>query len=214
MAGDVVAAQALLGSADNILRELDDPTMHEVRAAVAADMAAVRAVPRVDVEGTYLRLAALAEQADKLVIFELPQEETQPAQAREKTWQDRLKQGYEEALAKLSSYIIIRRRDVPMQALMDPQWEGLVRQNTRMLLEQAQVALLSGNRVLYGASLERARRWVGEFFESDGAAAQAMSREITQLMDVEIAAGSPDISRSLQALDNVMKQRLDQGGTE
>ena len=45
---------------------------------------------------------------------------------------------------KLSDYIVIRRRDVPMQALMDPQWEGLVRQNLRMLLEQAQVALLSG----------------------------------------------------------------------
>ena len=74
MADDVAAAQALLGSADKILLELDDVRLHEVRAAVASDLAAVRAVPRVDVEGVYLRLAALIEQAGKLVIFQLPEQ--------------------------------------------------------------------------------------------------------------------------------------------
>jgi uroporphyrin-3 C-methyltransferase len=214
MAGDVVAAQALLGSADTILLELDDVRLHEVRAAVASDLAAVRAVPRVDVEGVYLRLAALVEQAGKLVIFQLPEQEVGPQQLPADNWQGRLRQGYQAALDKLSNYIIIRRRDVPMQALMDPQWEGLVRQNLRMLLEQAQVSLLSGNEILYRESLERAQHWVGEFFESDEAAARAMSREITALTDVDVATHLPDISRSVQALDAVMKQRVQQGGAE
>lgn len=214
MANDVAAAQALLGSADKILLELDDVRLHEVRAAVASDLAAVRAVPRVDVEGVYLRLAALIEQAGKLVIFQLPEQAVGPEQQPADTWQARMRQGYEAALTKLSNYIIIRRRDVPMQALMDPQWEGLVRQNLRMLLEQAQVSLLSGNETLYRASLERARHWVGEFFESDEAAARAMAREITQLTDVDVATSVPDISNSVQALDAVMKQRLQSGGVE
>ncbi len=214
MAGDVVAAQALLSSADTILLGLDDVRLHEVRAAVASDLAAVRAVPRVDVEGVYLRLAALVEQAGKLVIFQLPKQEAEPQQLPADNWQGRLRQGYQAALEKLSNYIIIRRRDVPMQALMDPQWEGLVRQNLRMLLEQAQVSLLSGNETLYRESLERAQHWVGEFFESDEAAARAMSREITALTDVDVATQLPDISRSVQALDAVMKQRLQQGGAE
>lgn len=214
MANDVGAAQALLGSADTILLELDDVRLHEVRAAVASDLAAVRAVPRVDVEGTYLRLAALIEQAGKLVIFQLPEQEAAPPQQPADTWQARVRQGYEAALTKLSNYIIIRRRDVPMQALMDPQWEGLVRQNLRMLLEQAQVSLLSGNETLYRESLERAQHWVGEFFESDEAAARAMSLEITQLTDVDVATQLPDISNSVQALDAVMKQRLQSGGAE
>jgi uroporphyrin-3 C-methyltransferase len=215
MAGDTVAAQALLGGADKILRELDDAGLHNVRGAVAADLAAVRAVPKVDVEGIYLRLAALAEQATSLVIFELPQQETRiAAEAAQDTWQARLQQGYEEGLHKLSDYIIIRRRDVPMQALMDPQWEGLVRQNLRMLLEQAQMALLSGNQDLYRSSLERAQHWVAEFFESDEAAARAMAREITQLGDLNVAVSLPDISRSLRALDAAIEQRLQQGGDE
>ena len=214
MAGDAAAAQGLLGSADSILLELDDVRLHDVRAAVAADLAAVRAIPRVDVEGLYLRLAALVEQADKLVIFQLPEREARPQPEQADTWRARLRQGYEAALAKLSDYIIIRRRDEPMQALMDPQWEGLVRQNLRMLLEQAQIALLSGNQMLFQDSLERAQYWVREFFESDEAAARAMSREITALAQTNVAIELPDISGSSQALDAVMKQRLQQGGAE
>lgn len=211
MTGDVAAAQALLSSADAVLRELDDVGLHGARAAVAADMAALRAVPRIDTEGVYLRLAALIDQAGGLVIFEMPDVEAQPAVAPADDWQGRLRQGYEAALQKLSDYIIIRRRDVPMQALMDPQWEGLVRQNLRMLLEQAQVALLSGNQVLYGESLQRAEHWVAEFLESDEAAASAVAREIAELRSVTVAIDLPDISRSLRAVDEALATRLQRG---
>ena len=214
MAGDTVAARALLQSADDVVREIDDAGLHDVRAALAADTAAVRAVPGIDVEGIYLRLAALVEQADTLVIFTLPQQEDAPRTDSAEDWQGRLRDGYENALLKLSDYIIIRRRDVPVQALMDPQWEGLVRQNLRMLLEQAQVALLSGNQTLYAESLQRANHWVAEFFESDESAARAMASEIDQLADLRIAVEMPDISRSLSALDDAIERRLEQGGAE
>jgi uroporphyrin-3 C-methyltransferase len=214
MAGDTLSAKALLGSADKILRELDEPGLHEARGALAADLAAVRAVPEVDVEGIYLRLAALIEQADKLVIFQMPEAEPRLEDTPAEDWQDRLREGYESALTKLSDYVIIRRRDVPMQALMDPQWEGLVRQNLRMLLEQSQVALLSSNQVLYAESLSRANHWVAEFFESDEAAARAMAREIDQLADQQIAVDIPDLSRSLDALGQAIEKRLEQGGGE
>ena len=210
MAGDTVAARALLNSADGVLRELDDISMHKVRAAVAADLAAVRAVPTVDTQGIYLRLSALIEQADELVIFAMPEGEAMSAPPPAEDWQDRLRQGYAAALQKLSDYIVIRRRDVPMQALMDPQWESLVRQNLRMLMEQAQVALLSGNQSLYGESLERAQKWVAQFQDSDEVAASAMSRELVELASLQIAVEMPDISRSLRALDASVEQRLDE----
>jgi uroporphyrin-3 C-methyltransferase len=215
MARDTDSALALLDSADSILRQLDDVSLHDVRAAVAAEQAALRAVPKVDVEGIYLRLSALVEQADRLVIFQMQEQEDQPeARPEEGDWQVRLERGYEEAARKLSDYIVIRRRDVPMQALMDPQWEGLVRQNLRMLLEQAQVALLSGNQTLYVESLQRSQHWVAQFFDTDDAAARAMSREIAQLEGQTIQVVMPNLTRSLQALDDAVSQRLQQGGAE
>lgn len=214
MAGDTEAAQALLSSADSVLRELDDTSLHAVRGAVAADLAAVRAVAKVDVEGTYLRLAALVGQTGALKIFQMPKTEEQPRPEAAADWQGKLRQGYKAALSKLSDYIIIRRRDEPMQTLMDPQWEGLVRQNMRMLLEQAQVALLSGNQTLYTESLGRAQHWVAEFAETDEAAAQALARELTQLADIKVAVVRPDISGSLTALDKAIERRRQQGGDE
>jgi uroporphyrin-3 C-methyltransferase len=135
-------------------------------------------------------------------------------QVLEDDWQVRLERGYEEAARKLSDYIVIRRRDVPMQALMDPQWEGLVRQNLRMLLEQAQVALLSGNQTLYVESLQRSQHWVAQFFDTDESASRAMAREISQLEGQSIQVIMPDLTRSLQALDTAVKKRLQQGGAE
>ncbi len=212
MAGDPVAAQALLNSADAVLRELDDPGLHAVRAAIALDIAALRAVPQVDVEGIYLRLAALLEQADGLVIFQLPAAAAHAVPEVANDWRGRLQQGYAAALHKLSDYIIIRRRDVPMQALMDPQWEGLVRQNLRMLLEQAQIAALSGNQILYVASLDRAQQWLAQFRDSDEVTARAIAAELTQLADLTVNVAQPDISRSLQALDEATRLRLQAGG--
>lgn len=214
MAGDPVAAQALLHGADSVLRDLNDPSLHAVRAAVAADVAALRAIEKVDVQGIYLRLAALLEQADKLVIFQFQEQAKKPRPEAAEDWRGRLRQGYEAALSKLSDYIIIRRRDVPMQALMDPQWEGLVRQNLRMLLEQAQIALLSGNQALYEASLAQAQQWILHFQDSDTAAAKAIETQIKQLATLTIEVPPPNISRSQQALDEAIEQRAQSGGEQ
>jgi uroporphyrin-III C-methyltransferase len=212
MAGDVVAAKALLNSADSILLELQDVGLHSARAAVAADLAALRAVPQVDVEGTYLQLAALIGQVEQLAIFELPDAIAVVEAAPEDDWQTRLQRGYEEALHKLSDYIVIRRRDVPYEALMEPAWEGLVRQNLRMLLEQAQVALLSGNQVLFQESLERAGHWVQQFFEVDESGARALAEDMARLQDKTVAVELPDISNSLHELDRALERRLQREG--
>ena len=214
MAGDTQSAEALLRSADNTLRELDDADLHALRAAVAADLAAVRAIPKLDIQGLYLRVEALMREADALVLFELPERAvaTEPPSAED--WQARLAQGYAAAVAKLSEYIVVSRRDVPIEALMDPQYEGLVRQNLRMLLEQAQAAMLSGNTLLYRKSLQRAEGWVTQFFKEDERSAQAMAEELRRLRDERVAVSRPDLGASLAALDAVMRTRLERGANE
>ena len=215
MASDTVSARGLLQSADTILRQLDDVALHPVRRAVAADIAALRALPEIDTEGLYLRLSALADQVGGLVIFALPEREIGPAALEEGDgWHQRLRQGYEEALHTLSRYVTVRRREMPFEALVDPQWEALLRQNLVMLLQQAQVALLSGNQPLYHASLQRARHWLVEYYLAEEAAAAALARELDDLAAQAIAVELPDISRSLRELDAVTGQRLQRAGGE
>lgn len=207
MTGDTGAAGALLRSADNLLQELDGADLRDVRRALAADMLAVRAVPRLDLEGIYLRLGALIEQTASLAIFSLPEPRKEPAVAEAGDWRGRLRLGYERALEKLSSYVVFRRRDVSPEALMDPQWEAMLRQNLRLLLEQAQFALLSGNPRLFRESLQRARDWIGQFPGSDETAAGAMLRELEGLEATPISVDVPDASKTLQAMQAVMAAR-------
>ena len=213
MTGDTLSAEALLRSADNTLRELGDADLHPLRAAVAADLAAVRAVPALDIQGLYLRMEALMSQVDALVLFELPERPaSEPPSAED--WKARLAQGYAAAVAKLSEYIVVSRRDVPIEALMDPQYEGLVRQNMRMLLEQAQGAMLSSDELLYRKSLERAEGWVTQFFKEDERSARAMAEELRRLRDERVAVNLPELSASLAALDAVMRTRSGRVETE
>lgn len=207
MTGDTGAAGALLRSADNLLQELDGADLRDVRRALAADMLAVRAVPRLDLEGIYLRLGALIEQTASLAIFSLPEPRKEPAVVEAGDWRGRLRLGYERALEKLSSYVVFRRRDVSPEALMDPQWEAMLRQNLRLLLEQAQFALLSGNPRLFRESLQRARDWIGQFPGSDETAAGAMLRELEGLEATPISVDVPDASKTLQAMQAVMAAR-------
>ena len=212
MSGDTLSAEALLRSADNTLRELGDADLHTLRAAVTADLAAVRAVPKLDIQGLYLRMDALIRQVDALVLFELPERAVETEAPSADDWKARLAQGYAAAVAKLSEYIVVSRRDVPIETLMDPQYEGLVRQNMRMLLEQAQGAMLSGNELLYRKSLEHAEGWVTQFFKEEERSAQAMAEELRRLRDERVAVTLPDLGASLAALEAVMRARLGRGG--
>lgn len=213
MTGDTQSAEALLRSADRILRDMDDAALMKLREAVASDLAAVRSVPKLDIEGLYLQLEALIRQTDALVLFELPSRAPEVEAAPAEDWRGRLSEGVDAAVEKLSEYIVVSRRDAPIEALMDPQYEGLVRQNMRMLMEQAQVAMISGNEVLYRQSLERAEGWVSQFFKADQQAAQTMKEELAQLRDERVSVELPDLSASLSALDAVLDARLSDGGS-
>jgi uroporphyrin-3 C-methyltransferase len=215
MAADVRSALALLSSADGILKEMDDPELHPVRLKIAADLAALRAVPELDVEGTWMRIQALVGQLEALTLFRLPVVESaeQEALPEAADWDQRLQSGVDAALARLSNYVVVRRRQTPYEALIDPQWEGMVRQNLRMLLEQARAALLSGNQALYSQSISNARRWLGEFFSFNEAGVQAMEAELAALEQVTVSRNYPDISGSISAVKTAIrsKHRIESG---
>ena len=168
VARDVEAALSLLQQADDLLRDTGEPRFESARLALARDRAALAAVPRVDQIGLYARLSALIEQMDSLhIAFEretppVPQADT----AGEGLWEG-VSARWQAALVTLSDHLVIRRRSDEIAQLMTPEWAALARQNGQMLLEQAQIAMLSANQPLYEQSLARARDFVSVFREQD-----------------------------------------------
>ena len=194
VARDVDAALALLEQADTLLRDTGEPTFEGVRLAIARDRAALAAVPQVDQVGLYATLSGLIDQVDKLQLeFEAPAAAAGVAVTPDAGWWARATSGWHAALAKLSDHLIVRRRSDEIAQLMTPEWAALARQNIRMLIEQAQIAMLSANQPLFERSLQRASGFVALFAEQD-------EERVTSIVQTLDALGGEAIAPELPLL--------------
>ncbi len=211
LGGDPVSALRMLQQVDNILRELDDSALLPVRAALADDIAALKAMPVVDVEGTYLALDAAAKRAQRLQLLKpIAGVNSDAATAIDSgaDWRTRLQSGLRAAAARLAELVQIRRHDEPYRALLAPEHEAALRHNLQLLFEQAQLALLAGNPALYERSLAKSRDWLLTYFALDENNARALADTINELSQLPVTATPPDIGQSRRLLKRYLEQRL------
>ena len=195
------SAMQLLTAADAIIKDLDDHALYSVREALANDMANLRAAVTLDLEGHYLALAALAQQAEQLPLIQsLQLSSPRPEVPVAQSWQQRLAVGFQAALDKLSGYIQINRRDDIYKPLLAPEYEAAVRQNVRLMFEQAQMASLAGKQKLYEDSLSKVDHWLATYFTLDKVSTDAVVAQLQYLKQQQVAISLPDISGSLRAL--------------
>ena len=206
MGKEIKPALELLKAADSIIKGLDDSALYAVREALANDMSNVRAAGTFDLEGHYLALAALAHQAGQLqLIKSLQLTLAEPEIAVAESWQQRLAVGLQAALDKLSSYIQISRRDDVYKPLLAPEYEAAIRQNIRLMFEQAQMASLAGKQKLYQDSLAKAQHWLLTYFTLDKASTDAVIIQLQNLKQQQVDISLPDISSSLRALKHYIE---------
>lgn len=207
VARDVGAALSLLGQADELLRDTGEPRFESARLAIARDRAALTAVPSVDQVGLYARLSAIIDQVDQLQL-EFGKHETKdtPRPVPERSWWDQASAGWRAALAALSNHLIIRRRSDEIAQLMTPEWAALARQNARMLLEQAQIAMLSANQELFDQSLGRATEFVMLFVEQDSERVTSLVEGIESLRVEDIAPALPNLTDTRSLLESQVER--------
>ena len=213
VARDVDAALALLEQADTLLRDTGEPTFEGVRLAIARDRAALAAVPRVDQLGLYATLSGLIDQVDKLQLeFEAPAAATAAGVAvtPDAGWWAQATSGWNAALAKLSDHLIVRRRSDEIAQLMTPEWAALARQNIRMLIEQAQIAMLSANQPLFERSLQRASGFVALFAEQDEERVTSIVQTLNSRGGEAIAPELPELIETRSLLEGEV-ERLGNG---
>ncbi|PIE20438.1 MAG: heme biosynthesis protein [Neptuniibacter caesariensis] len=204
-------ALQLLKSADKIIKEIDDTGIYDVRKALAEDIAALEAVPKLDTEGVFLKLGALNKQVPNLRLIpisaqrKLPEllEEVTP-EAIEESWTTGLQESWSKVANKLDKLVVIQHRDKPVEPLLSPQQTYYLQQNLHLMLEQAQLALLQRKQASYDASLSKAHEWVATYFEEKDGTTQSLLRGISALQEVKVTAEMPDISASLRALKSYL----------
>lgn len=210
MERDVDGALALLQNADQVLEETEDMGIYPVRQELAREIQALRAVESVDRVGLYLQLEAAIEQIEDLTIANLSTD-TPPDQAAaipnvdvDPGAERPLQEAWQEFKQTLSEVVVVRRLDEPLQPLLSPRQGAYVNLNLRLMLEEAEMALLSADPVLYRRSLEKAREWLLEWYDESNSQVASLAQTLEDLAQRKISPQLPDISDSL----NLLKDRI------
>lgn len=207
---DVKGAMSLLQTADQRLAQIDNPALTPVRRAIQSEIAALDSVPQVDRTGLYLELMAQQEQ-----LATLPLEQDVQQQAAEAGDASPMQGGWKQQLSRfgqeLKDLVVVRKHDQALEALMTPEQESYLRQNVRLQLEQAQLALLQGNAKLYRASLDKARTLIKRYYDTDDQGVANSLERLATLADKNVHPELPEISDSLQQLRDFMERRHDAG---
>jgi uroporphyrin-3 C-methyltransferase len=201
---DARSAAQLLGSADEILRDLDEPALLAVRAELAREIASLQNSAERDIEGSYLALQALASEVEKLRIYKAPSYVPVPVQIEESPLQQRLQDGLTAAWGKLRSYIRIDHHQEKFRVQLAPEQEALLRASLQLMFEQAQLALLANQPVLYERALEKAAAWLNRYYQLDEQR-DALLVQINTLAEIQVNTELADISGSLRGLKEYLK---------
>ena len=207
-AGDASSALELLSAADRILLELNDPRLFELREAIAQDRMALAQYGEIDIDGIYLALAALSDNVDQLPLLVVPDFEPAPASraaspepdAQPPAWSMRLAAIGVQTWRELKSLVVIQPATTSIKPLLPPEQQYYLRSNLRLLLSQAQLALLDGRETAYHGSIESAVNWVSDYFPEDEPAVTAYVDQLNQLGQHKVERDLPDVSQSLLAV--------------
>ncbi len=208
---DVNGADALLENADARIAAANNPALLPVRKAIQSELASLDSVPRVDRSGIYLALLAEQEQLARLPLKQ------DVAEIAAKVENDAAPTGgWQQQLARfgneLKDLVTVRRHDEALEALITPEQESYLRQNVRLVLEQAQLALLKEEPKLYQAAIDKAITLVNGYYDTKTDGVQNAVAKLEELKSKTIRPELPDISASLSKLRELIERRAQQGG--
>jgi len=209
MSGEVRGSKALLQAADGVLVELDDVALISVRQAIAADIAALNRADSLDVEGLYLRVAALSSNVEYLSLRSAKRWQSDEQLAAPETTSDSLWQtGLQKAWATLSQLVVVRQSEQRVLPQMSDVEVIQLQQGLHYLVEQAKFAVITGKQPLYNAAIANLQRWILDYYDAEEHNTAAMLSELQLLSDARVSQVWPDIGGSLHALQMVIKDRL------
>jgi uroporphyrin-3 C-methyltransferase len=199
LAGNLKSALMAMQTADMRLQQIDKPQAIQLRKLIGRDIERLQAVPAVDIVGTSLRLEGMAAAVEKLPLI---------SEHHPHNTSDQLAPDYEtnawrrlagEVWHDIRQLVRVERIDRPEPPLLTPEQSFFLRENLRLRLLTARIALLQHDDSSYHADLRAADDWLKRHFDTSDQNVQATLATIRQLASNIINIQLPDISESLNA---------------
>ena len=204
LSANVKAALIAMQSADARLQRMDRPAFNGLRKAIGQDMDKLRALPDVDTTGINFQLDSLIATVDQLPLVNrqraTKKEETAPVAAPndETPWQKVLREIWQEA-KQLVHIEDTGKADIP---LLPPNQEFFLRENLKLRLLSARLALLSRDEDGFRQELKTAQLWTARYFDGKSNEVMRMLARLKKIAASPVSIELPDVSPSLQAVRN------------
>ena len=214
---DVSTAIAALDAADMRLRETGDPAVLGVRKVIAEAIQSLKQVPQADRAGLSLTLSAINKELETLPL-KTPDPKSRADGAQRDTDATKEISSWKELPAAiwrdLKGLVVIRDHRDPVQPLISPDQRFFLIENLRLQIEQARLAMLSGQGELYKERIATAIVWIETHFNSDSAHTQSVLDTLQQLQSVAVAPPLPDISPVYNALQKLRTGKVPDAAPE
>jgi uroporphyrin-3 C-methyltransferase/uroporphyrinogen III methyltransferase/synthase len=224
LAGNVQGAIIALQNADQRLARTERPQFIVLRRAIAKDLERLKALPSVDIAGNALRIDSLVGMVDTLPLLadEKPaprprldaqplDRSPRPGQSAASTWFERLQDQTRYLGAEIWQRFgqLVRIRDVsePDALLLTPNQAYFVRENLKLRLLNARLALLARQETIYRADLLRAQEALQKYFDLRSRQTTAALALLKQIQSANTVVDVPTLADSLTAARNVKGQR-------
>jgi len=203
LAGNVPVAVLALQAADAQLARLDRPQYLPLRKALGKDLARLNALPFVDAPGLSLRLEQIILGIDKLPLASygrpVKMAENEKTPVALPWWQATGSAVWQE----LKGLVRIQRFDREDPALLAPGQDYFLRENLKLRLLNARLALFSRDQWTFRNELKVAQDLLARHFESNDKAVQAALSTLRQMTATEINVELPTLNESQAALRNL-----------
>ena len=226
LAGNVQGALIALQNADRTLSRSDKPQFITIRRAIAKDIEKLKSLPLLDLTGIAVRLDSVIGQIDSLPLLsdeKPPQPPSQPKKplriltrsgASEKaaepgqmaSWwhsvEDAMQRWSHETWLDVRQLVQVRTVDKPDALLMTPTQAFYVRENVKLRLLNARLALLSRNESAFRSDMIAAQDGITKFFDTRAKQTQTAQAFLKQVQGSNLSIEMPNLSASLDAVRN------------
>ncbi|MBI2294880.1 MAG: uroporphyrinogen-III C-methyltransferase [Betaproteobacteria bacterium] len=199
LAGNVKAALIALQTADARLQRLNRPPLRGLRKAINRDIERLKAAPHVDTVAISVRLDSLIAQVSILPLAMEVRPGPEPAAANEpegNAWT----RFWRETWTELKQLVRVQQMDRADVPLLAPSQAFFLRENLKLRLIGARLALLARDGTSYKADLKAARDWLGRYYDTRNNSVAHAAATLRNLHDAEVGIEVPDISATLEAM--------------
>ena len=204
---DVDTAVSLLKLADETLAKVNNSQSAAIRSAINQDLKQLLSVAGVDQNAVMQKLSQLANTVDELPVLDVNFGDDQNATKLSDSLSDWAENAEKSATSFLNHFIRISpKHGADRKELLAPNQDIYLRENIRLRLQLAIMAVPRQQNELYKQSLEAVASWIRSYFDTNAEVTQSFLKSVDELSEISIYVDVPSQLQSLSMLDKYLNR--------